>query len=182
MGVRISLPALSTRATSPGTHASHLGAAAYRAAHPAAMPWCRNLTFDAESGRPHGSGGVDRGRPDHLLRHRLGRFSSRSSSNKGRVRLLVRWLLGQIYERRAWRVRLDRLNALMGTFLGLAPLASGDDLAVGGLEVEPKLAVRTESSSSPAAAAWRPRGRPKAAVSSSRRSSLHLSAHPATDR
>jgi hypothetical protein len=36
--------------------------------------------------------------------------------------------------------RLDRLNAVVGTFRGLIALAGGDDLSVGGLEVEPKLA------------------------------------------
>jgi hypothetical protein len=37
------------------------------------------------------------------------------------------------------RVRLDRLNAFLGTRLRLVTLAGGDDLPVGGLEVEPEL-------------------------------------------
>jgi hypothetical protein len=47
-------------------------------------------------------------------------------------------LLGQVYDGRSWRVRLDRLNALLSVGLGLVTLAGGDDLAVGGLEVEPR--------------------------------------------
>jgi hypothetical protein len=37
-------------------------------------------------------------------------------------------------------VLLDRLDALLGTRLGVIALAGGDDLAVGCLEVEAKLA------------------------------------------
>jgi hypothetical protein len=48
--------------------------------------------------------------------------------------------LGQVYDLRGGSARLDRLNALMGTFPGLVALAGGDGLAVGGLQVEPKLA------------------------------------------
>jgi hypothetical protein len=60
---------------------------------------------------------------------------------KRRYALVVRGLLfGQVYDLRVGSVRFDRLNALVGTFLGLVPLAGGDDFAVGRLEVEPKLA------------------------------------------
>ena len=38
------------------------------------------------------------------------------------------------------RVRLDRLNAVLGTRLRLVSLAGGDDFAGRGFEVEPKLA------------------------------------------
>jgi len=41
---------------------------------------------------------------------------------------------------RARGVRLDRLDSLFGTGLGLVALAGGDDLAVGRLEVEPEFA------------------------------------------
>ena len=47
---------------------------------------------------------------------------------------------GQVYDLRVGSTRFDRLDALMGTFLGLVALAGGDDLAVGRLEVKPKLA------------------------------------------
>ena len=47
---------------------------------------------------------------------------------------------GQIYDLRAGSTRLDRPNPRLGTRFGLITLASGDDLAVGCLEVEPKLA------------------------------------------
>src|ERR1700758_5003356 len=59
----------------------------------------------------------------------------------------LRWALvvrgfpfGQVYDLRGGSTRLDRLNALMRTFLGLITLAGGDDLADGGFEGEPKLA------------------------------------------
>ena len=59
-----------------------------------------------------------------------------SRMNRGWA-LVVRGLaFGQVYDLRVVRIRLDRLNALMGTFLSLIPLAGGDDLAVGRLEVE----------------------------------------------
>ena len=44
-----------------------------------------------------------------------------------------------VFDLGAGRVRLDRLNAFLGTCLRLVPLAGGDDLAVWGLEVEPEL-------------------------------------------
>ena len=57
-----------------------------------------------------------------------------------RYALVVRGLpFGQVYDLRAGSVRLDRLNALLGTCSGVITLASGDDLAVGRFEVEPKL-------------------------------------------
>jgi hypothetical protein len=57
---------------------------------------------------------------------------------KRRYALVVRGLLfGQVYDLRVGSVRFDRLNALVGTLLGLVPLAGGDDFAVGRLEVEP---------------------------------------------
>jgi hypothetical protein len=43
-------------------------------------------------------------------------------------------------------VSLDRVNALLGARLRLVPLAGGDDLAVGGLEVEPVSFVDSETS------------------------------------
>jgi hypothetical protein len=54
-----------------------------------------------------------------------------------RCALVVRGLVfGQVYDRRVGSVCLDRLNALVGTFLGFIALAGGDDLAVGRLQVK----------------------------------------------
>jgi hypothetical protein len=51
--------------------------------------------------------------------------------------LVVRGLrFGQVYDLRGGSARLDRLNASMGTSLGLIALAGGDNLAVGRREVE----------------------------------------------
>ena len=51
--------------------------------------------------------------------------------------LVVRGLLfGQVYDLSFACVRLDRLDPLPGCHLGFIPLAGGDDLAVGGLEVQ----------------------------------------------
>ena len=44
----------------------------------------------------------------------------------------------KVYDLRGGGTRLDRLNTLLGTRLGVIPPAGGNDLAVGGLEVEPK--------------------------------------------
>jgi hypothetical protein len=50
--------------------------------------------------------------------------------------LVVRGLpFGQIHDLRARSICLDRLDALLGTGLSVIPLAGGDDLAVGCLEV-----------------------------------------------
>jgi hypothetical protein len=48
--------------------------------------------------------------------------------------------VGVVFDLGAGRVRLDCLNALLGTCLRLVTLAGGDDLAVRGLEVEAELA------------------------------------------
>jgi hypothetical protein len=49
-------------------------------------------------------------------------------------------LLAVVFDLGSGRVRLDRLNALLGACLRLVPLAGSDDLAVRGLEVEAVLA------------------------------------------
>jgi hypothetical protein len=46
---------------------------------------------------------------------------------------------GVVLHRGAGRVRLDRLNALLGIGLRLVTLAGGDDLAIRGLQVESEL-------------------------------------------
>jgi hypothetical protein len=52
----------------------------------------------------------------------------------------VRWLLGQVDDRCARPVRLDRLDALLGVGFGFVSLAGGDDFTVRGLEVKPEFA------------------------------------------
>ena len=57
-----------------------------------------------------------------------------------------RFPFGQVNDLRGSSTRLDRLNALVGTFLGLIAVAGGDDLAVGRLEVESNASTLEASS------------------------------------
>jgi len=46
-----------------------------------------------------------------------------------------------VFDLRVRRVRLDRLNTLLGAGLRLVALAAGDDLSVWGPQMEPELAA-----------------------------------------